>query len=312
MKSYDKTLTRLILTLTKLSNDERPNIKELASEFGIGIRTIQRDIYERLAYFPIEKDSEDKLKFIDGFTLDRSTLDNDEMMLVYLSLSQLKGLNNSFETKINTILSKLLLPNFTTPYHIKTTTFEKLEVDSKVVQSIKKAIEQNLISSIKIKNQEKIIYPFKIVSFSGIWYLLAKDEFDNRVKSFMLTDIKSIKLLNDHYSIDKPINEILSNVHSAWFEDGSSFKVTILVHEVIAYYFKKKKILPTQENLKELKNGDLIVSFMVSHYEDIDNLIKAWLPHIEIIDPIDYKEQITNELQKYLDNLLSRDITLTQ
>ena len=45
----------------------------------------KRDIYERLAYFPIEKDSEDKLKFIDDFTLDRSILDNDEMMLVYLS-----------------------------------------------------------------------------------------------------------------------------------------------------------------------------------------------------------------------------------
>lgn len=311
MKSYDKTLTRLILTLTKLSNDERPTIKELASEFGIGIRTIQRDVYERLTYFPIEKDSDDKLKFIDGFTLDRSTLDNDEMMLVYLSLSQLKGLNNSFETKIDTILSKLLLPNFTTPYHIKTTTFERLEVDSKVVQSIKKAIEQNLISSIKIKNQEKIICPFKIVSFSGIWYLLAKDEFDDKVKSFMLSDIKSVNILNNHYILDKPIDEILSNVHSAWFEDGSSFKVTILVHEVIAYYFKKKKILPTQENLKELKNGDLIVSFMVSHYEDIDNLIKAWLPHIEIIDPIDYKEQITNELQKYLDNIILSDITLT-
>ena len=312
MKSYDKILTRLILTLTKLSNDERPTIKELANEFGVGVRTIQRDIYERLAYFPIEKDSEDKLKFIDGFTLDRSTLDNDEMMLVYLSLSQLKGLNNSFETKIDTILSKLLLPNFTTPYHIKTTTFEKLDVDSKVVQSIKKAIEQNLISSIKIKNQEKIIYPFKIVSFSGIWYLFAKDEFDDKVKSFMLSDIKSVKILNNHYILDKPIDEILSNVHSAWFEDGTSFKVTILVHEVISYYFKKKKIVPTQENLEELENGNLIVTFKVSHYEDIDNLIKAWLPHIEIIDPIDYKEQITNELQKYLVDLISSDITLTQ
>ncbi len=60
MKSYDKTLPRLILILTKLSNDERPTIKELANEFGVGVRTIQRDIYERLAYFPIEKDSEDK------------------------------------------------------------------------------------------------------------------------------------------------------------------------------------------------------------------------------------------------------------
>jgi predicted DNA-binding transcriptional regulator YafY len=83
LKSYDKTLTRLILILTKLSNNERPTTRELSDEFGIGIRTIQRDIYERLLYFPIEKDSEDRLKFIDGFSLDKSTLDNDEMMLVW-------------------------------------------------------------------------------------------------------------------------------------------------------------------------------------------------------------------------------------
>ena len=42
LKSYDKTLTRLILILTKLSNNERPTTKELSEEFGIGIRTIQR------------------------------------------------------------------------------------------------------------------------------------------------------------------------------------------------------------------------------------------------------------------------------
>ena len=311
MKQYDKTLTRLILTLTKLSNNERPSTKELATEFGIGIRTIQRDIYERLAYFPIEKDAQDRLKFIDGFSLDRSTLDNDEMMLVYLSLSQLKGLNNNFETRIDTILSKLLLPNFTTPYHIKTTSFEKLEVDSKIVQSIKKAIERTYISIIKIKNQEKIIHPFKIVSFSGIWYLLGKDVFDDKVKSFMLSEIKSTKVLNEQFNLNKPIDEILSNVHSAWFEDGSSFKVTILVKNEIAYYFKKKKILPTQKILEETENKDLVISFIVSHYEDIDNLIKAWLPHIEIIEPIDYKEQITNELQKYLENISLDDITLT-
>ncbi len=311
MKSYDKTLTRLILILTKLSNNERPSTKDLADEFGIGIRTIQRDIYQRLMYFPIEKDDENRLKFVDGFSLDRSTLDNDEMMLVYLSLSQLKGLNNKFENKIESILSKLLLPNFTTPYHIKTTSFEKLEIDSKIVKDTKKAIEQKYVSKIIVSNQEKSIHPFKIVTFSGIWYLLAKDEQDNKIKSFMLSDIKNIQFANLKFSLDKPIDEILSNVHSAWFEDGCSFKVTILVHQVVAYYFKKKKILPTQENIKELNNGDLIVSFIVSHYEDIDNLIKAWLTHIKIIDPSDYKDKINNELQKYLDKTISNDLTLS-
>ena len=156
-----------------------------------------------------------------------------------------------------------------------------------------------------------IILGLNIYNYRTTIREIVKDEIDNKIKSFLLSDIKNIKFSNQKFSLDKPINEILSNVHSAWFEDGCNFKVTILVHKVVAFYFKKKKIVPTQENLKELENGDLIISFSVSHYEDIDNLIKAWLPHIEIIDPIDYKEQITTELQNYLDNTISNDFMLS-
>lgn len=126
-KSYDKTLTRLILILTKLSNNDRPKIKELAEEFGVGVRTIQRDIYERLIYFPIEKDSFGQLNFIDGFSLDRSTLENDEMLLIYLAMSQIKTLSKTFESKINNVFSKLLNPSFSSPYFIKGKSYESID-----------------------------------------------------------------------------------------------------------------------------------------------------------------------------------------
>lgn len=68
-KNYDKALFRLISILTMLTKDERPTITELAEEFNVSVRTIQTDIYTRLNQFHIEKDSQGRLIFEEGFTL---------------------------------------------------------------------------------------------------------------------------------------------------------------------------------------------------------------------------------------------------
>ena len=40
---YDKTLLRIMTILTKLNDGERLSVKELAEEFNVSTRTIQRD-----------------------------------------------------------------------------------------------------------------------------------------------------------------------------------------------------------------------------------------------------------------------------
>lgn len=311
MKSYDKTLTRLILILTKLSNDERPSLEELSSEFNVGLRTIQRDIYERLAYFPIEKNLKKELKFIDGFSLDRSTLENDEILLVYLALNQVKGISKNFELKIDNVFAKLLTPDYKTPYHIKTQSFQEIDPYSKLFKNIEFAIENAYYCIISFEKKDILIQPYKIVCFSGLWYLLAKNEKDRKIKSYLIHEIKKITLLNKKYEVDIEIDEILSNVHSAWFDDGKSFLIKVLVQEEISYFFKLKNVFPSQKILEEDSHGNLIITFEVSHYEDIDNIIKAWLPHIQVLEPIEYQEKIKEELKSYLNNLnLQKDYTL--
>jgi predicted DNA-binding transcriptional regulator YafY len=73
-----------------------------------------------------------------------------------------------------------------------------------------------------------------------------------------------------------------------------------LYYNEIAIYFKRKDFLQSQVIEKELDNGSLIVSFEVSHDEDVDNIIKSWLPHIEVIEPKRYKNKIISELENYL------------
>jgi predicted DNA-binding transcriptional regulator YafY len=67
--NYDRALFRLIGIITMLLKDERPTIKSLAIEFNVSIRTIQKDVYERLVQFNITKDSLGQLKFEEGFSI---------------------------------------------------------------------------------------------------------------------------------------------------------------------------------------------------------------------------------------------------
>jgi len=45
------------------------------------------------------------------------------------------------------------------------------------------------------------------------------------------------------------------------------------------------------------------VSFQVSHDEDVDNLIKAWLPHIEVLKPERFRKRLVGELEAYVREL---------
>jgi len=51
---YDKALTRLRIILQRLNDGESLGVKELAEEFGVSTRTIQRDFNEKLiSSYPI-------------------------------------------------------------------------------------------------------------------------------------------------------------------------------------------------------------------------------------------------------------------
>jgi len=301
LKENDTVLRRLMVILQKLSDEELPTRKDLEEEFNVGSKTIQRDIYQRLSYFPIERDSNGRYRFIEGFTLNKTTLKNDEMLFVYLALSQIKDINQSFSKVTHNIFSKLLTPRYDSPYHIKGNAFENIDMDSKLLNDIERAIEYNNRLFLKLKNREFNLEPYKVVSFDGIWYLFGRDLDDEKIKTVFIHEIKEMTILKEKYKIDKPVDEILENVHSAWFEDGNRLDVEIKVNHKAAFNFKLKSVLPSQKILEEYEDGSLRVQFSVTTEEDIDNIIKAWIPDVELLSPLCYRENFVKELKKYLE-----------
>ena len=61
MAEHDTLAQRLGVILTKLNNGQRLVISELAHEFNVSARTIQRDLNVRLAYLPLEREGADHL-----------------------------------------------------------------------------------------------------------------------------------------------------------------------------------------------------------------------------------------------------------
>jgi len=170
-KIHDTAINRMVLILEKLSRNERYTIEEYAEQFNVSKRTIYRDIHERLHAFDIVKDSLKRYKFIDGFALDKSVLETDEMLLLTLGISQIASVNSSFEEKSSHILKKLLRLGFTSPYYIKPEFFEAIDMNSKIMNTLEDAIQQTRLTSIIYKENSYLVEPYKIASFDGLWYL---------------------------------------------------------------------------------------------------------------------------------------------
>ena len=77
-------------------------------------------------------------------------------------------------------------------------------------------------------------------------------------------------------------------------------EIKVKVNSKIAFNFKLKNILPSQKILEEFEDGSLLIQFGVSTQEDIDNILKAWIPDIEIISPQKYRDSFVEELKEYL------------
>lgn len=301
---YDRTVTRLITMLSKFSQNEIVISKELAKEFNVGIRTIQKDLRDRLIpNFPIYMHKRGEYRLMEGASITKSYLTNDEMIILSLSLSKFKDISD-FDKTTDNLLKKLLKPNLNNPYYMKNDDVEDLDIDSKIVQTLEDAIKYQNIIEVNTKISSKIVEAYKMANYGGIWYLFARDTKDNKIKTFMISKIKSVNLTSKKHSFPKQsIDQILHKSHSPYYQDGNSFDVKIKVYKEIAHFFEQKDFLQSQEIEQKLEDGSLIINFEISHDEDIDNIIKSWLPHIEILEPIRFRDKLKNELKEYLEKI---------
>jgi len=288
-KTHDTLATRLSLILTKFNNGERLTIEELVTEFGVTKRTIQRDLNVRLERIPIKR--ENGVYFLENHHLGKVNFDD-----IY-NLARFSGLHKMFPSFGKEFSTHLLDKEVTQAYLIKTHNFEDLGEKLEEFKEIEKAIiEKNMLELVYAKQKRKV-EPYKLANVKGIWYVVALQ--DGVIKTFTFRKISQLKVLNEHFMIESEILQTIEDDETIWFSNSKT-EVILKVDAFASQFFKRRKVLAYQKILEEYEDGSILVSTQMTFEDEVLQLVRAMIPHITIVSPLDLHETLVGSLRGYL------------
>ena len=79
-------------------------------------------------------------------------------------------------------------------------------------------------------------------------------------------------------------------------------EVIIKVNAQVARYFTQRALLPNQEIIRHIENGELLISCKNIHEMEIIPTVQYWLPFLTIVSPNDLQERMIAKLKDYMAN----------
>ncbi|WP_345974765.1 WYL domain-containing protein [Sulfurimonas sp. HSL3-7] len=297
---YDKILTRLTRTLSRLNSGEALSVKELADEYNVSTKTIQRDFNEKLCSFPIYQEKK-KWKMQKGFRVEKTKTVQEQLVLDIME-KMAEDIGGNFYTTAHSLLSKIKNEEFN-PIYTKLN-IEDISDKFNEIQKLEQAINnKQIITCIYDDEKEpprrECLKPLKIVNYEGFWYLVALDE-DEYVRKLYLKKVSNVIVTRDSFSPSTKIETLLENSINIWFQsDREPFDVTIYADAKVAKYFNRKP-LSTQRIISTHSDGSLEFVVTITYEMEIIPIIQYWLPHLRIIEPLWIDDIIKQELKLYI------------
>ncbi|MBT5935182.1 YafY family protein [Sulfurimonas sp.] len=304
-QDYDKTLTRLNTIIARLNEGEALSVKELAQEFNVSDRTVQRDFNERLVtLYPIYQDKR-RWKMQQGFKIEKAKSIEDTIILDILD-KMTDGLGSKFSIKAKKMLSKIKNSDFN-PIYAKLN-LEDISSNINDIATLENAIKNNQqiecrydfgTYDLKIK-----LKPLRVANFEGFWYLIALDARNDTLKKYHLKSLSDTVILNIKFILDDTIETTLDNAINIWFNTTTdAFEVILFLDKHAAKILKRKPISKSQRVISEYKDGSCDISLMITHQREITSIVQYWMPHIKVISPTSVKNFVVKNCQKFLEEI---------
>jgi predicted DNA-binding transcriptional regulator YafY len=292
--NHDTLVYRLSQMLVKLNQGEKLDPRSLADEFGVNLRTIQRDLNERFAYLPLQK-VEGRYHLDPAFLGKLSTRDIERF-------AGLAGVCGLFPSLSGDFLRDIFDARMQSAFLVKGHQYENLSGKETLFRALEQAIvarRQVAIDYLKageVKSYDSVS-PYRLVNNKGIWYLAAVH--GAKLKAFAFSRIEQARMLESGFSWDEQIDTRLAEDDGIWLSEAMQ-EVVLKVSAEVAGYFKRRRLIANQVIEKELADGGLIVSARVGHSNQILSIVRYWIPHIRIISPEALQEEMEVGLVGYL------------
>lgn len=292
--SHDTLVYRLAQMLVKLNQGEKLNPQALADEFGVNLRTIQRDLNVRFAYLPLQKT--DGYYHLDPTFLGKlSTKDVDR----FAGLAGVRGL---FPSLSDDFLRDIFDARIQAAVMVKGHNYENMAGKEAAFRNLEQAIvgRQHIAFDYQKDTGLKSysgVAPFKLINHKGIWYVAARD--GEKLKAFSFAKIENLHVLESRFPADPDIDRKLAEEDGIWLNDDKK-EIVLKIDQEVAGYFKRRKLIANQVIEKELEDGGLIISAKVGHPNQVVPIVRYWIPHIRIISPEGLQAEMESDISTYL------------
>jgi predicted DNA-binding transcriptional regulator YafY len=297
-KSHDTLVYRLSQVLAKLNQGESLDPHQLADEFGVNLRTIQRDLNVRFASLPLIKTA-GRYRMEDAH-LGKLTLKDIEK---FASLSGVSGL---FPQLTDRFLREVFDSERAGAWMVKGHHYEDLRSQTGLFSVLERAIIDHhhieffynkAPGSRKLHSQ---VEPYKLINHKGIWYLAAWDA--DKLKSFSVTKIEALRPEPSNFAPRPCVEKELTTNDSIWLGTTRQ-RVLLRVAGEVANYFKRRKLIANQLIEREFDNGDILVSTTVVQADEVLPIVRYWIPHVQVLEPPEFRQQLEAGLVGYLARL---------
>lgn len=303
-KSYDKKIFRLMSILNKLNGGGKVRSSEIAKEFNVSIRSVQRDI-ELLnqTQFPVVSFEKGVYSFMEGFSLKKMMLTNEEASLLTFFHEIADSLGKNFSDSFRSLVSKVLAKEDDSPFYVKLPETQARMKNFPFVKELEKAVSESQKVLIKYEAEKGIeefkLCPLKLINFEGFWYLLAMPDGKRAFWKFRSEKIKGLEMLDENFDPPRSVKSVLDRSVNIWFNEEPGEKILLEIDKDAAHYFKKKIYFPEQKIVKEKKDGTLILETRANFNEVLRTIIH-WIPDIRVIKPKELDTKIKDLLKEYL------------
>ena len=293
--NHDTLVYRLAQILIKLNQGERLDPLSLADEFGVNPRTIQRDLNERFAYLPLEKVN-GRYRLDPVFLGKLSTRDIER----FAGLAGVRGL---FPSLGDDFLRDIFDSRLRDTMLVRGHHYEDLSGKETLFKTLETAIAGCYLLTFDYAKADGVkrydgVAPYRLLNQKGIWYLAAVH--GGKLKTFSFSKLSNVSALDDTFIRDTEMDARLLRDEGIWLAERQ-FKVRLLVAPDVAGYFKRRRLIANQVVEAERGDGSLVVSAEVGHPNQILPIVRYWVPHIRILEPVELQVELEVGLKAYLE-----------
>lgn len=296
-----------------------PNVPNLAKQFEVSPRTIERDIeymrdrlgapivycYQKKGYYYENEDFQMMpVRFTEGELI--ALFLGQNLLTKYSGTPLEKYIGSAFE-KILTIMPEQVSVDWDTIEQAISFNVVPLRGDEQRVtemySTLAAAIEKKhtvwmrYYGVVRDQTNERYIDPYHLRYHQGAWYVIAYCRLRGDIRIFALDRIRDLKQTQRHFTKVKgfSINEYFKS--ALGIEHGEKpKKVTIRFDPHQARWIRERCWHPSQK-LEFKDDGSLLLTMTVSSLKEVKRWVLGFGRHAEVIGPAQLRQEVAEEIE---------------